>query len=387
MLIADPLKDPRPNRLINILDKKNITVDILNNNFSKINHPNIRRNYSLDNKKIFNYLYPLKVLLTLLSALKSSIIKNPALPPTYYENYYYISKKIKNKLFNNNYDYIIVEDIVLLSQAIGLFKESKIIFDAREFYEEQGTESIKFNLLIKPIRIAILYSCLKKCNYIFSVSDAIANAYKEKYKVKVDLLRSVPFYSNKKVKKTFKKNIKIVHHGIGYKTRGIKDMIDIVKASDEKYSLDLYLVSDKNYLKEIKNYIGECNRIKLKNPVQYRNIIDMLANYDMGLFFVKPATFNLLNCLPNKLFEFIQARLAVIVSPSPEMRKIIDHYKCGFASKSFEKDSVIDLLNNLKIEDIDSAKQNSNIAAKELCYEKESRNLLSKIINQPTNNF
>ena len=108
----------------------------------------------------------------------------------------------------------------------------------------------------------------------------------------------------------------------------------------------------------------------------------MLNNYDIGLFFVKPVTFNLLNCLPNKLFEFIQGRLAIAIGPSPEMSKIVEKHNCGFVSKDFNTNSMIELLNNLDKKNIDKAKLNSSRAAKELCFEKESRFLINKILNK-----
>ena len=52
-------------------------------------------------------------------------------------------------------------------------------------------------------------------------------------------------------------------------------------------------------------------------------IVDTIAEYDIGLFILSPINFNYYHALPNKLFEFIQARLAIAVSPSPEMARIV----------------------------------------------------------------
>jgi len=382
MLVGDINVDPRPNRLLEILNTKKIAIDILSNNTKIESNPKIRKNYKFKNNAFINSSFILKVIFTFYYAFKCNLIKNPSKSPKYYEIFYSLSEKLRKELISNRYDFIIVEDIVLLSQAFKLSEFSKIIFDAREFYEEQNSESLKFNLLLKPIRKSILSYSLKRCHYIYTVSETIANAYQSKYKVKVGLLRSVPFNTSNKIKIIDKNNIKLVHHGIGYKSRGIKDMIDIVKSLDKRFSLDLYLVAEPNYLLEIKKYIGDIKRIKLKKPVKYNKIIPMLTNYDIGLFFVQPATFNLLNCLPNKLFEFIQARLAIAVSPSYEMKKIVNTYNCGFVSETFNKESMITLLNNLNLEDLKLAKKNSNIASRELCFEKESIYLLKNILKK-----
>ena len=127
-----------------------------------------------------------------MSGLKFLIKKKPNLAPIYYERLYPISDKQKEKIEGINYDFVIVEDIVLLTQATRLADRSKIIFDAREYYEAQNTESLKFRFFISPIRAAILNYCLPKCNEICTVSKSIADAYKRKYKRNISLLRSIP---------------------------------------------------------------------------------------------------------------------------------------------------------------------------------------------------
>tara|TARA_A100001388_G_scaffold206959_1_gene157575 strand:+ start:607 stop:1782 length:1176 start_codon:yes stop_codon:yes gene_type:complete len=384
MTSSSPFGDPRPNRLIELLLNHNIQVDLFfKGKKSEIKNQKIFKNIYICSETInWSNSYLAKGIFTLLSAFKFYLKQNPSLPPIYYERLYPLLDKQKEQIRLSNYDYIIVEDIVLLTQATRFANISKIIFDAREYYESQSTESIKFRFLISPIRVAILNYCLPKCSEIYTVSQAIADAYKKKYKSNISVLRSIPKYRDIPVKETYKNNIRIVHHGIGYKTRGIKDMIDIGNSLDERFVLDLYLVANQNYLDEIKDYLGNSKKVNLKKPVKYDQIISMLNSYDIGLFFVKPVTFNLLNCLPNKLFEFIQGRLAVAIGPSPEMSKIVKKNNCGFVSDDFNNKSMVDLLNNLEIDDIDQAKLNSNNAAKELCFENESKFLINKILSK-----
>ena len=382
MTYSNPLGDPRPNRLIDLLLSHNIQLDLFSRvKKSDFKNKNIFKNiYIINESANFGNSFLAQGIFTLVSAFKFKIKKIPDLAPIYYERLYPITDKNKEKIESINYDFIIVEDIVLLTQAIRFTNSSKIIFDAREYYEEQNTESLKFRFLIAPIRAAILNYCLPKCTKIFTVSQSIADAYHKKYNCKIDVLRSIPNYRDFPIKETNKDNIRIVHHGIGYKTRGIKDMIDIANGLDERFTLDLYLVANKKYLNEVRDYIGKSRKVNLKKPVEYEQIINMLTNYDIGLFFVKPVTFNLLNCLPNKLFEFIQGRLALAIGPSPEMSKIVKKHNCGFISKDFDTKSMINLLNKLNINDINNAKFNSSNAAKELCYEKESNFLINAIL-------
>ena len=81
--------------------------------------------------------------------------------------------------------------------------------------------------------------------------------------------------------------------------------------------------------------------------------------------------------LPNKLFEFIQGRLAIAIWPSPEMARIVHEYKCGIVSEDFTIESIANRLNSLSVQDIMKFKQNSHTAADFLCAEKNREEFLS----------
>jgi hypothetical protein len=58
-------------------------------------------------------------------------------------------------------------------------------------------------------------------------------------------------------------------------------------------------------------------------------------------------TFNLKYILPNKFFEFIQARLAVAIGPSVEMKRLVKEWDCGIVAANFEAKSMAAEINRL----------------------------------------
>src|SRR5207253_1265941 len=87
-------------------------------------------------------------------------------------------------------------------------------------------------------------------------------------------------------------------------------------------------------------------------------------NYDMGVFLLPPINFNYKNTLPNKLFDFIQARLGIAIGPTPEMVEIVNQYNIGVVSLDFTARSLAAVLNSLTLKDVVAFKQNTENAAK-----------------------
>jgi len=108
-------------------------------------------------------------------------------------------------------------------------------------------------------------------------------------------------------------------------------------------------------------------------------ICEATNQYDIGLFLLPPVNLNYRFALPNKLFEFIQARLAVAIGPSPEMARVVRAHKVGVVSESFDPASMADSLNSLTREDLIRFKQASHRSADQLCFEAVSDRLLAVI--------
>ena len=73
-----------------------------------------------------------------------------------------------------------------------------------------------------------------------------------------------------------------------------------------------------------------------------------------------------LNGLPNKFFEMVQARLALAVSPNPEMVYLVKKYELGVAAEGFTAKAMAEVINNLTGEMIAHYKIQSHINAQAL---------------------
>jgi hypothetical protein len=171
--------------------------------------------------------------------------------------------------------------------------------------------------------------------------------------------------------------VKLIHHGGAMKQRRIEMMIKMMQYLDnEKYELTLMLVpGDQKYYAYLTKMAGKFKNIKIVNPVGFSKIPETINKHDVGVYILRPDGFNDKYALPNKIFEFIQARLAIAIGPSIEMAKIVNKYHVGVVSKDFSAKSLADSIRTLSWDSIMEYKGNSDKYAKEL----SSENNMTKI--------
>ncbi len=279
----------------------------------------------------------------------------------------------KAELLAKNFDLVLVEDLDCLPFAFSIRKSAKVIFDAREFYPKQRENNLFFRHFQAPYRTQICRNYLPKCSGLITVSPGIASKYEEEFGVHAKIFRSTPNLHQLPTRTLSAEKIRMVHHGLANPNRQLEKMVDVFSLLDSRFHLDMYLTGNSFVIRELRLKARNIPNLRILDPVPLKEIIPTISNYDIGFFYVEPLTFNLKYCLPNKLFEFIQARLAVAIGPSPDMARIVEQNGCGFVSKKFTVESMAERLTCLSASEIQSAKEKSNVAAFELCFEKEKQ--------------
>ena len=110
------------------------------------------------------------------------------------------------------------------------------------------------------------------------------------------------------------------------------------------------------------------------------DISKFISQFDIGIFILEPYIFNYQFALPNKFFEFIQARLAIAIGPSPEMSRIVINNELGVISPDFSSESMAKSLEGITKEDLQRYKLNAHSAAMIYCAE-TNKDLMINIIN------
>jgi hypothetical protein len=274
------------------------------------------------------------------------------------------------------YDLIVVEDLYLLPLAMRIRGAAKVIFDAREFYPRQNDENLWFRLSERPERERLCRTLLPRCDAVLTVSPGLVDAYAAEFGVRAELVMSAPWYRKLSPTPMQADRIRLVHAGIANPNRQLEKMVDIVAALDARFSLDFYLTGSPDYITLLQARAAETGgRVRILPPVTFDDIVPTLNRYDVGLYYLEPIAFNLRHSLPNKLFEFIQARLMVAIGPSPDMARVVEAHGCGVVAPRFEIPTMVETLRRLTSAEVERAKHRAHAAAAELCFEREAEKL------------
>lgn len=167
--------------------------------------------------------------------------------------------------------------------------------------------------------------------------------------------------------------IRLVHSGNPFRDRGLGEIMRAVATTKNEVTLDLYLMKHNEVelasVVELAEQLGD--RIRVLDPVGQSELVETLNRYDIGIHVLPPTSENNSLALPNKFFDFIQARLAVIVGPSLEMARIVREYGVGVVTEDFSEDSIRTALDGLAAAEVDRWKRASDAAAPGLASESQ----------------
>ena len=274
---------------------------------------------------------------------------------------------------------------------------SKLIYDAHELETETaGSHGIRRCLAKFLERV-----CIDYCDAMVVVSDSISEWYRRKYDLdSVHVIKNVPYrYENRMDNFSFLKKIfgikldeiLFIYQGVLSEQRGVHALLDAFSRADSKKHI-VFMgfgpLEDK-----IKKYAELYPNIHFQPPVNPSNVLCYSASADVGVHLIANTCLNHYYCMPNKVFEYIMSGLPIIVSDFPEMAKIAKGAKCGW-TVSEDKDSILDLIQILTMEEIKAKKINVQKYREQIGWEQEELKLQklyaellieSKQVNFPEN--
>lgn len=253
-----------------------------------------------------------------------------------------------------------------------------LILNFHEYYPLEFEDNEHWVKTIKPLYDDILKKYSSKASSFFVVCNSIIKSYENIGITNQILIRnSKPYYELKPTQNS-EDNIRMIHHGICNASRRIDLTIECMKHLPKNFFLDLMLIPDSIVYPKLRELAKNDPRINFLAPVPTNDIPVFINAYDLGIFLLPPLNFNYLNALPNKLFEFIQARLAIVVSPNPEMKDLVEKYQLGVVSKDYSAEEFAKAI-LLASKNIDFYKRKSDEAARIINDSEEQKKILREV--------
>lgn len=196
---------------------------------------------------------------------------------------------------------------------------------------------------------------------VSTVSSVLSAKYDSAFGRPVAVVRNAPAGLNIKPSAVDHFGVQLVHHGVGTTHRGIEQSIIAMRELPSEYRLNFHLVSGPTYLIKIRLlafFLGVYGRVRFHHPVSTRDIPKVLNAYDLAIVVIPPITENEKEALPNKFFESIQARLAIVTGPNPTMARIVNDLEIGVVTTGWKSKDIVDGVLSLSVGEINRLKAN-----------------------------
>ena len=279
----------------------------------------------------------------------------------------------KNILLSNDLD------TLLPNYLISKLFDKKLVYDSHELFTEvpeliNRPFTQKFWLRIEQFTLPKVKDC-------YTVSHLIANYYSIKYNIGFEVIRNVPLQI-KKIETShfpFEMNDKkvILYQGAINKGRGLELMFETLQFLKNVIFICIGNGDIEQKLKQKiinLNLEGKIKFISKITPLQLQKLTPLA---DLGISLEEDLGLNYKYALPNKLFDYIQAQVPVLVSNLPEMKQIVLKYNIGEVVSSRNPKQLASQIQNILKKEKIFYKNQLEKASKELIWENEEKILIA----------
>jgi glycosyltransferase involved in cell wall biosynthesis len=283
-------------------------------------------------------------------------------------------------LFFKKSDILLANDLdtLLANYLVAKFRRVKLVYDSHEYFTE--VPELTARPAVRSIWLFIERWIFPKLDRVMTVNASIAAIYRQQYGVGVRIVRNLPYRQgdlpgeNRKAWNLPEDQTIFLFQGAGINVdRGAEEAIEAIQQVDGAV---LLFLGGGDVINRLKAQVaaGKASGKVFFIPRQPMNeLIRFTTLADFGLTLDKDSNLNYRYSLPNKLFDYIQAGLPVLATDLAEVKKIVLDYDIGLITPSPEPHILAGKMREMMRDENRLArwKKNLNIAAAELCWEKE----------------
>lgn len=265
------------------------------------------------------------------------------------------------------YDLIVANDARALPLAFAAAGEALVLADMHEWAPQERATIPVWRVLVGPYMTHLCRRYLPRAAAVTTVSSGLVRLYHDQFGVHPELVRNAADLQQLSPSAVDPDRIRLVHSGTADPDRNIMELIEAVERLGDRFTLDLYLIEvPGGHLDEIRARVADSPRVTLHDPVRPTELPRVLNQYDLGVFLFPLVTLSKRYHLPNKFFDFVQARLGLVFSSAPEIDARVQKHGLGLITEDTTSDALVSTLRDITEADVARFKQAADEAAEAL---------------------
>jgi glycosyltransferase involved in cell wall biosynthesis len=352
--------DQRVEKVCETLSENGYPIELIGNNWLGL--PEMARNYPFSR-----------------ISLKSKILRF-----AYVEFQWKLYKELLAKADRNTILLSNDLDTLLPNYLISKKLNIPLVFDSHEIFTEMPSVNGRFT---QKIWRSLESFIVPKLKYMMTASEGYADWFHKSYEIERPVVvQNFPKKTANPQNYVDVNSKKIIlYQGVINPSRGLNYMIPAMKNIE---NAEFWIAGDgpkkAEYLELTKSLNLE-DKVKFLGKLHPEKLRKITEKADLGLSIEENRGLSYYLSMPNKISDYIQCRIPVVVSDFPQMRKVVDVFQAG--EKIGNYNELVDKINIVLCNGKQFYEDSLNKAAAELCWEKEEPKMIKLFKKVKTENF
>ena len=254
-----------------------------------------------------------------------------------------------------------------------------LIFDSHEIFTEMPSLQGRF---VKKIWKFLEKRLVPKIKYMMTESESYAEWFQQEYGIKPIVVRNIPRKITEEINFPVNNPKIILYQGAINQSRGIPQAIEAMNYIDNAI---FKIIGDGPKRKEYEDFVLKNkleNKIQFlgtKSPAELRKITRMA---DVGLSLEENGGVSYFYSLPNKVSDYIQAKVPLVMINFPEMMRVKKQFNVGEVVENHDAKNIAEKIKTVLANGRNFYKEELETAGKTLCWEEEEtkiKNLFKRV--------
>lgn len=300
-------------------------------------------------------------------------LKSKSLKTAYFEFNWKLYQILKKKADKNTILHANDIDAILPNYLISKQLNIPLVFDSHEIFTEmpaiQGRLSQKIWRLLER-------NTVPHVRFMMTESQSYADWFEKHYGVKPVVVRNIPRRIETVPTITENHPKVVIYQGVINMSRGIDKAILAMKFLE---NTELVIVGDGPMRKTYEHLVRENHleeKVKFLGKLKPENLRKVTKKADVGLSIEENGGVSYLYSLPNKVSDYIQARVPIVMINFPEMMRVKSQFEVGEVITDHQPETIAKAIRKVLEKGRKNYLPELEKASKALCWENEETKIL-----------